>query len=173
MTSRSGSGSLNRILFAIATVLIVLLVASYGYRLFNAVTSLRSAPRDNVQWTLAQLEVGLLMLTNATLTADDKNGALDQVRARFDIFYSRVKTLSQGRVFSDLRNDDQARVDIETLSAFLDRSIVLMDAPDLALTTALPSFTLELEALRSTARQLSLTGVSIYAQSSDERRIKF
>ncbi len=173
MISLSRPGVLNRILFAIATLLIVVLVASYGYRLFNAVTSLRSAPHDNVQWTLAQLEVDLLMLTNATLTADEKNGALDQVRERFDILYSRINTLSQGRVFAELRNNEQVRLDIDALDTFLQRYVGLVDGADDPLAAALPEISSALAGLRQTARKLSLTGVSLYAQSSDEHRAKF
>ncbi|MEP0508309.1 MAG: hypothetical protein ABJD38_06290, partial [Aurantimonas coralicida] len=49
----------------LAAGLVVIALGVVGLRLFDGVSALRSAPHDNLQWSLAQIEVDLLQLTNA------------------------------------------------------------------------------------------------------------
>ena len=79
---------------ALAAGLAAIVLVIAGLRLFDGVSALRSAPHDNLQWSLAQIEVDLLQLTNAADVFDHPEQGLDEFRRRFDIFYSRMNTVS-------------------------------------------------------------------------------
>lgn len=164
---------IRRILVTIGIGLVIILLSSFGLRLFEAVSSLRSAPHDNVQWTLAQLEVELLTLMNSTLSNNQKTVELDELRKRFDVFYSRATTLTRGKVFAELRTTPKAAPAVRELTNFLTRTTPLIDGPDQQLTLALPTLRNELEALRPAVRELSITGVFVFAKLADARRIAF
>ena len=67
---------------------LTILVVVTGSRLLAEIEALKAAPRDNVQWTLSQLEVDLLLLDQAIRRALTAQGTLTAVRKRFDLFYS-------------------------------------------------------------------------------------
>ena len=76
-------------------VILVLVVLGAGIRLYQEVSLLRSAPRDNVQWTTSQLEVDTIRLHLAIEYAQEGEASLDDVRRRFDILYSRIRLVSE------------------------------------------------------------------------------
>lgn len=135
------------------------------------IDALASANSDTTQWSLAQTEVDLLALqvaVHAAANAEERN--LSEVRRRFDIFYSRVRTLAESRQFSELRFRPEAQADLKTLTDFLDSNVATFDSADPALLSALPGIETEMEDLRSQVRAFSLLGVSLFASASDERR---
>merc|ERR1712025_920440 len=77
-----------------------------GVRVYAELAYLQRAPHDNIQWTVAQLETEILRLRIAAgeaLGGDDAR--LEELRKRFDIFYSRVALVRSGSVFAPLRED--------------------------------------------------------------------
>ena len=162
---------------SIAAYLIFLLLAALvlltGLRLHGEVSKLRAAPRDNVQWAVAQLEVDLLHLHLAIEYAMEGEGTLDEVRRRFDLLYSRVRTVTNGAFFRQLRTDERVEPHIVELEQFLADVVPLVDGPDDRLSTALGDIDDRLGDLNSTARALALEAVRYFAEVSDRERERF
>ena len=134
---------------------------------------LATANTDSTQWSLAQSEVELLALlvaiSDATEKPDDPN-ALGRVRSRFDIFYSRLRTLTTGRVFETLRQNNSAGERLARVATVLDEAIPLIDAPDAELRRSLPTLGADIAALRPAVRSASLDGVRLFSDDSDRQR---
>ena len=166
---RQPRGRLYIVWLAVLTCLVVVT----GYRLLTEVEALKSAPRDNVQWTLSQLEVDLLLLDRALRRASQAPETLPDVRKRFDLFYSRVDTLTKGSAFSALRSGSPGSDILAQLQTFLTNTVAIVDGDDENLRDALGPLTEQTYALATRARELSLTGVRLYAAASDARRDTF
>ena len=80
-------------------------IAVLGIGVMRQIDSQSGANSDNVQWSLSQVDVELLTLNVALDDAVESRAALDIVRQRFDIFYSRVNMLRAGSVFANLRQN--------------------------------------------------------------------
>ncbi len=136
--------------------------------------ALESAPRDNLHWTLSQLEVDLLvLLSRGEAVADSGADALPEFRRRFDTFYSRVTTLEQGAFMRSVADDSSIRQNIKLIITPLNAAIPVIDGPDAALLSAVAELTTEFRALLPVVRAISLTGVDLFAQRSDESRAAF
>ena len=159
-------------LLLLAVMLVLSLLAA---QLMQELSRLRSASIDNVQWSMAQVQVELLVLESAVDDAIHNNTpqALDEVRQRFDIFYSRIDTLQQGSVFSGLTLEIRARQVLEHLMDTLNRFIPIIDGSDEALSAALPVLDDAFVAMRADVRAISLTGVRLLAEQSDRDRQAF
>ncbi|MCQ0970505.1 ATP-binding protein [Paracoccus sp. TK19116] len=134
---------------------------------------LATANTDSTQWSLAQTEVELLALLVAISDASDTPSdpeALAEVRSRFDVFYSRLRTLTTGRVFESLRQNEAAGAALAQISAVLDDAIPAIDAADPELRQALPSLGARIAALRPAVRSASLDGVRLFSDDSDRQR---
>lgn len=152
---------------------LTVLVLVTGSRLLAEIEALKAAPRDNVQWTLSQLEVDLLLLDQAIRRASTAPETLTAVRKRFDLFYSRVDTLTKGSAFAELRSGSPGPENLLELQTFLKDSITLIDGDDDALQRELEPLAARTRELAATVKELSLKGVKLYAAASDARRNTF
>lgn len=152
---------------------LTVLVLVTGSRLLAEIEALKAAPRDNVQWTLSQLEVDLLLLDQAIRRASTAQGTLTAVRKRFDLFYSRVDTLSKGSAFVELRSGSPGPENLLELQTFLKDFVTLIDGDDEALQRELEPLAERTQELAATVKELSLEGVKLYAAASDARRSTF
>ena len=137
------------------------------------IDQLATANSDSIQWSLAQSEVELLALLVAVGDARAQPGdpaMLAEVRTRFDILYSRMRTLTTGRVFQTLRQDDPARRRLDQTEAALDAIVPLIDGSDDRLRDALPTLQARVAALRPVVRSASLEGVRLFSGQSDRQR---
>ncbi|PRX11061.1 UNVERIFIED_ORG: PAS/PAC sensor hybrid histidine kinase [Martelella mediterranea] len=159
-------------LFLLAVTLVLSLLAA---QLMQELARLRSASTDNVQWQMAQVQVELLVLESAVddATRNPTPATLDELRQRFDIFYSRIDTLRRGSVFSNVTRQAGARQTLNRISDTLNRAIPLIDGPDDALASALPTLKPKLNAMRDDVREIALTGVRLLAAQSDQDRQAF
>ncbi|MCC4299963.1 PAS domain-containing hybrid sensor histidine kinase/response regulator [Aurantimonas coralicida] len=157
----------------LAAGLVVIALGVVGLRLFDGVSALRSAPHDNLQWSLAQIEVDLLQLTNAADVFDHPEQGLGEFRRRFDIFYSRMNTVSSGAVFAELRDIDSIGAILARINGFLAETVPLVDGDDRMLRAVGDRVRADIEALRDPVRRLSLEGVRLFAKLSDSQRIAF
>ena len=164
---------LRRRFLYLGLFLLTVLVAVTGYRLLGDIEKLRAAPRDNIQWTLSQAEVDLLLLSRAIRRAQTDQGSLSDLRKRFDLFYSRIDILAKGSAFKGLRGGSPGVDRLSELQAFLDRSVALIDGDDEALRDGLSALLMETDNLVTTVRDLSLKGVRLYAEASDAQRNTF
>lgn len=132
---------------------------------------LQTASSDNVQWTLSQAEVEYLEYDKAVddaLVAATPDLAL--VRRQFDIFYSRISTLNKGELYRGLQNVPEAASALAKVSATLEKSVALIDAPDAELVAQLAVLDLESDKLHETLRRLSTSGLRYFAMLADSRR---
>ncbi len=159
-------------LFLLAVMLVLSLLAA---QLIQELSRLRSASSDNVQWSMAQTQVELLVLKTAINDAIDKEKpeTLNEVRQRFDIFYSRIDTLRHGSVFSNVTQEAETRQVLSRIADTLNRAIPLIDGPDNALAAALPALENSLDAMRGDVRAITLAGVRLLAEQSDQDRQAF
>ena len=135
------------------------------------IQSLATANSDSTQWSLAQVEVEFNGLERVLAQA---RGAqqLQDLRRRFDIFYSRFATVATGAIYAPLAADLRAQPSYAAISRFLAESVPLMDGPDAGLVAALPALRRQVSALRPEVRQISLTGVRVFSEQADAQRHK-
>ncbi|SDI09389.1 PAS domain S-box-containing protein [Salipiger marinus] len=135
------------------------------------IQSLATANSDSTQWSLAQVEVefnGLEMALGVARSALP----LEDLRRRFDIFYSRFATVADGAVYAPLAADPRAQLSYAAIRRFLAESVPLMDGLDSGLVAALPELRRKVSALRPEVRQISLTGVRVFSERADAQRHK-
>lgn len=138
----------------------------------EAIARLNSASSDSSAWTISQLEVEHRAMNIAALEARaDDAAALQALRDRFDVFYSRVQTVQTTRAFQPLMQRPGFASDQGALNAFLDRTVPLIDGPSVELGAALPVLRADISAMGEYTRRMSLTAISSFAEIAVERRI--
>jgi PAS domain S-box-containing protein len=149
-------------LFAISAISFLTIDVSRG------VQWLGSARHDNLEWFLVQLEVEFLEFSHQTV-----QNPIDifQLREEFDIFFSRVITISTASVFEDLREDKMSFELIEALIAFLNKSVQIVDLPDDELLRDMPELVANIIEIRPVFRALSNSAVEVFAQEADGNRL--
>ena len=142
-----------------------------GAEILRDLRQLRSADSDTVQWTLSQVEIEYtdfqLSLERAKTETD-----LAQLRQDFDILYSRVVILQDGRVFAEVRTLPEFRRTVGKLQVFLDQTAEVIDSPNPALLAALPDLSARVDAQRPLARLLFNRALSHFADQSDRQRTR-
>ncbi|EPX80522.1 hybrid sensor histidine kinase/response regulator [Salipiger mucosus] len=153
-----------------AVVFCVGLVAGMAASVLREIDELSTANSDNLQWSLAQADVEFLRLRLALEQAQQDRATLDEVRRRFDIFYSRVGIFDSGTAFRTLRSGDEYAEPRAVVQRFLDDAVPLIDGPDPALRDALPELSEAASAINEDVRAFSLAGLTAFAETSDNRR---
>lgn len=139
-----------------------------------ALDTLHSAPRDNMQWAMAQAQTELLVLDAKVDEAIHDGGRdLSEVRQRFDILYSRMVTLRDSESFAAARTHQDVVDALNSVIAALDDVTPLIDGSDEELRAYLPSLHVKLGELNSTVRDVALHGVRTFAASADAQRQAF
>ncbi|WP_412509465.1 ATP-binding protein, partial [Roseovarius sp. SYSU LYC5161] len=151
--------------FTALSAVCLLATVALTLQVFFQLDAYGSADRDNVEWSMAQLEVDQVKLILAVEDADPP-----EIRRRFDVFYSRVETLRNGRVYREELTGTRAEIDLRQIRAALDRMIPMIDAPDPVLRDATPRIGRTLDALTQPIRNLSSRGISIDAARTDAER---
>lgn len=166
--------AMPRHLRAIA-VAITLLAAATGigflsFDVFRKIDEQSTASTDNVQWVISQINVEYLQLLITVNAVKAGEATLDDVRQRFDIFFSRMLTMDRSPVFRVLRQDPSFAASHDRAMAFLDAQIGLIDGSDAELIRNFQSFADAVQALRPDARTMGLTGIRIFARLTDVTR---
>jgi PAS domain S-box-containing protein len=132
---------------------------------------LRSAKRDTVQWTLSQVEIEFLdFALTLEMEIDSATPNLTELRKDFDVFYSRLAIVSEGRLFNDARVETKFGQATDEIRAFLTRNAEIMDSADDVLVSRLAELQADTAALRSSVRGLYIAGLGYFAEQSDELR---
>lgn len=150
----------------VAAILLLALNVGRDLRFLN------SASSDNVQWTLSQAEVEFLefdILLDAA--GRETEPELAGLRRRFDIFYSRIKTLSEASIYGPVREVPEFSYNLEIVRKYLNSTVPVIDADDRVLIEALPELSSLAVGLHSHVRTLSNAGLSYFAAESDRRRV--
>lgn len=150
----------------------IALAAFFAVQLGGKISNLREAPRDNIQWNTAQLEVDFLKLRSALAEAADDPGRLAAFRRQYDVFYSRVKVVEGATQTLPVDQDASLRADRHVLDHFLMQTVGLVDSSDTILLAALPDIDAKLAAVGDAPRQFALGTVQLMAEISDSQRVE-
>lgn len=148
----------------------VLVIAVLSFDVVRKINQQSTASTDNVQWTVAQINVEFMQLLLAIDGAIDAHEPISSVRQRFDVFYSRMNTMRLSPIFAVLRDDPEFAAGYQRIWEFLDRRVPVIDGPDDALAQALPELAEEVRALRQDASVMGLTGIRVFARRTDAER---
>ncbi|MVO16623.1 response regulator [Rhodobacteraceae bacterium CY05] len=152
-------------------VLCLPLLVLLGQEVYRDLKLLRSADTDSVQWTLSQVEIEYLdFLLTLERNSDPQRADLSVVRKDFDILYSRLGILSNGKLFASVREIDSFLNSVDKLQLFLDQTIAFIDGPDDTLRLAIPSLLQQTATLRPEVRSLFILGLARFARDSDMQR---
>ncbi len=134
------------------------------------IEGLSAAQQDNVQWTLSQAEVDFLQLCNAMKHVVEDRADLEEVRKRYDVFYSRIHSIEDGDAYAPYRDKGEFAAHLNLIKGFLDQSLARVDAPDRLLVSQIPDMLNEASEIERSARWLALSGLSISATAAETRR---
>ncbi|MEP2530361.1 ATP-binding protein [Shimia sp.] len=155
---------------AISIGVIALTIFVVSGNLRDQINEQTSTKSDSTQWTLAQSEVDLRVFQISVSAAIEGTGSISDVRRRYDILYSRISTLSNGRQFANVRKDPQAQEALNTLSKFIAAFEHVIDGSDASISLALPQMAEELVRIAPEARRFAVAGVRTFAANSDQHR---
>ncbi len=156
----------GRTFIVLAGLVVAMAIAFLTWNVSREIEELSSASSDNVQWSLSQTEVEFQEFANRIRIGADLAG----IRRRFDIFYSRINTVSQAQVFEELRADDEFRTTLQNIQDWLEKTVPFIDASDVELTGNLSRLASLVQDIRPDVRKLSNSGLNIFAQNADQQR---
>jgi PAS domain S-box-containing protein len=158
----------GRAMLVLAGLVVIAAIVFLTISVQREIRLLGSAQSDNVQWSLAQTEVEYLEYIR------ELDGApidLEQLKRRFDVFFSRINTIQSASVFAELRADADSQGKLDEISDFLNNSAAIIDAGDAEILARQDTLRALAQDTRMTVRLLSKSGLSLFAQSSDSQRI--
>lgn len=148
----------------LGTVLFLSLVLS------NRIEALKTAPEDNTQWVLARLEVDFFKFQQSVEATLVGQSDLQDLRLKYDIFYSRVSLMEKGQATRWLLENRGDRENLAKLQKFLDETVVFIDGPDEALTASIPQIKEGLDRIRLIVTGFALSAIAKTADRSDANR---
>ena len=100
-------------------------------QVFLKLDDYRAAYSDNIQWTVAKLEVEHAKYIHAIENLSPASTtSLAHMRRRFDIYYSRVDTISTAETYQKVLSGPRARDLVTTLRDGTHAQAALIDGPD-------------------------------------------
>ena len=142
---------------AVCLVATVILTAQVFWKLGEY----RTAFSDNIQWTVAKLEVEHAKYVNAIERLDENApGTLPAMRQRFDVFYSRVDTLGNASTYREALSSDRAREVVEQISSGVQAQVTIIDASDATVFARKAELLDMAESLTQPVLRLSSIGIS-------------
>jgi PAS domain S-box-containing protein len=136
---------------------------------------LATANSDAMQWSLAQAEVELLVLTHflheVELHPDyPDHASIQELQNRFDVFYSRIRLLKTAPIYADVRIIPEVQRALAAVDEFLQITAPVLDDLALANLEALSGLSMKADEIRPHLRTISLAGVKVSATASDRQR---
>lgn len=152
----------------------ILSLVTLGLELRNQLRAFQEEPSDNIHWNVTQLELDIVRFeAQAEIVTLKPDASLQELRLRFDLFYSRAQSVLHGRMFSMLALTDLAAPMNQRLQRFLDVTTPPIDGDDAALRADLPVILQNAGALREDLRTMSVDLIDKYAAVADRRRAEF
>ncbi|WP_166417322.1 PAS domain-containing hybrid sensor histidine kinase/response regulator [Cochlodiniinecator piscidefendens] len=166
------SDKIKACLLVLVLLLCMFQISILGRDVAEKLTTLSTAKNDNLQWNISQVEVEFLQLIVAVDQAKHEGVSerLENVRRRFDVFYSRISTLKESRLFVDLRGVAVFQMHLAQIDVFLSESAAFIDGRDDALVDYLPQLAHDANDLQADVRRLALGGINFFARSADQQR---
>lgn len=163
-----------RLIIYAGFALLALLLAVMVTNLLSQLRSLSLAASDNIQWSIAQLDTEFANL-NSTLT--DQIAAhtysSDEIQLRIDIALSRLDIINSGRAVAIFGGNETATGLIAPINAFAQATIALSDKPGALNDADLREIQHMLRDILPDVRNISILGVRLSAEKSEERRAEF
>lgn len=132
----------------------------------NHVSSLTA---ERVTWTLAQGQVDSLRLKDAAYQARDGE-ALEELRIKFDLYYSRIYTFNNGRLLAELRAGDKFADLLARVQTRLDHMVSMIDGSDQGLRDAIPELIRVVQENQRDMRALALLGLNAESNAGAAKR---
>ncbi|WP_296762668.1 ATP-binding protein [Sediminimonas sp.] len=157
------------LLIGLAVAALLVAAGQLLLRVETRLDVLETSQSDSPQWTITQLEVEFLDFQRQIdkARAGDAS-ALEALRRRFDIFYSRVRTMMQSPLYVDLVLAETPR--FAEIAATVEAMTALVDAPDARLRAALPEMAAQAAAWRPILRRASVNGNAEAARRAQAAR---
>ena len=132
---------------------------------------LRSAPHDNTQWMLLQVqsEFNKLQLVLERVTDDN---SLKQFYKRFDIFYSRIDLLKNGVIFQSVLEHPKISEQFRKIVAFTENTAQLIDTHGAGSPADREQIWSGINEVSETVQSFVLSAVSFFAEEADHQRGK-
>ena len=159
------------VLLVFVALLNFLVMAFLIHEVSDDLSSLGAASSDNVQWTLSQTEVEYLKLRREVeIAAFSTTPRAERVRQAYDIFYSRITTLTHGSLYEGLIKTDEYHESLKPVQDFLAKYLPYIDGEDRELVAILPTMNAEMNAVQKNVRILANAGLFKFAMIADEQR---
>lgn len=130
-----------------------------------------TAPHDNMQWTLAHLDVEHARLTlsirEAMLSPEE---GLSELRRRFDLFYSRTDVVASMEFSKHMPENEAVFELLREVSAKTKEMSTIADLHDNELRENLPALMGALDEQYDNIRELSIAAIRWFAEAADSRR---
>lgn len=140
-------------------------------QVFLKLDELGSTATDNMQWTVAQLEVEQVKAINALeRLAPEKSTTGQEARRRFNALYSRVVTLREGREYAEAMAGPDAAGQLDRVYDTLIQVLPVIDGDHSRLVASGPMLISVLEGLTPPIRQLASAGLAVDARQSEAER---
>ncbi len=165
-TNTHGHLKAGRTLAVLAGLISIFAIAFLTWNVAREIREQGSAQSDNVQWALSQVEVEFQEFSSRSRIGAD----LASVRRRFDVFYSRIRTVRSAQVFGSLRESEEFIEHLTEIEAFLEETVPIIDSDDINLTAQLPTLAAMSQDVRPHIRSLSNSGLRLFAERADEQR---
>lgn len=164
-----------RIMFIVVVGFVLGLITYYATEVRRSMYKLATASNDSVQWNLAQLEVEYHTLRSAVAEGAagvEADISLDDIRKRFDVFYSRLQTLIDSDLYSVYEDDRGTSQRILFLYNQVSEMTAIIDAPDEEMQRQLPVLYNDLILMRQDIRRIALFGIRAFSDFSQEQRAR-
>ena len=166
LTSRTGILVVMFVLFSAVAGLAFL--ASDARR---DIDDLAKANTDNLEWSLGQLEVESLKFQRELIRAANSDTPdLAALRRTYDIFYSRIESLTARSFYRHLMDEPEVRALHDRVVAFRTDALRFIDARDADLTAAIPYLSEQVSAVLPNIRALSLASLATQAGVAEQAR---
>lgn len=156
----------GQVFIALAGLVAVLAIVFLAWSVRREIEELSSASTDNVQWSLSQSEVEFQEFASRIRVGAD----LSSVRRGFDVFYSRINTVSTAIVYEELRSDEEFSEALEKIQIWLETMVSHIDASDAELTGSMPRLAALVQDIKPEVRKLSNSGLKVFARGGDQQR---
>jgi PAS domain S-box-containing protein len=162
--------SASALLTMIAALFAIMLYL--GWSTFSQLERQREAPSDSTQWILYQTSLEFHRLTNAysVYLATDSPENLKELTKRFDIFYSRVRTLNTSRALASLRGEAFFAEGASLFTDFVERVAGLLDRGDIAGLRSDPAIRQDFEELKD--RVAIFVTSAVQSQAARDEQIR-
>jgi len=167
-------GSLMRASIVVMFIAALVGILTLSFDVARLLSTAATASRDSEQWSLSQMEVELLALDVAILSAISIDkvqvNSLEIVRQRYDILYSRVASISGSDVERLFAESEDLRDTFNIIQKFVKSRVSLIDSSDERLSGALVDLHTEVAHLRASVRSVVLAGLDIATKMATEDR---